>query len=187
LSGLSSSGTLFDHAVKLSREAEINVLMEGASFWNNQEQAQKLVGELRVLKASLKPLDELKSGADDLAALVELADEDESGELDDEVRTALADLHTKLDAAELQASMASAEDAGSAYMTIQAGEGGNDAADFAEMLLRMYLRWCETKGYKAEVIDRSEGEEAGIRNASLHIKGDYAFGFLKGETGNHRL
>lgn len=161
--------------------------MEAPTFWNNQEQAQKLVGELRVLKASLKPLDELAKGADDLAALIELADEDESGELDAEVRTALDDLRKKLDAAELQASMSSPEDAGSAYMTIQAGEGGNDAADFAEMLLRMYLRWCETHGYKAEVIDRSDGEEAGIRNASLHIKGDYAFGRLKGETGNHRL
>lgn len=161
--------------------------MEGPTFWNNQEQAQKVVGELRILKASLKPLDELASGADDLTALIELAAEDETGELEGEVHTALADLQTKLDAAELQASMASAEDAGSAYMTIQAGEGGNDAADFAEMLLRMYIRWCETRGYKTEVIDRSEGEEAGIRNASLHIKGDYAFGFLKGETGNHRL
>lgn len=161
--------------------------MEGPTFWSNQEQAQKLVGELRILKATTKPLDELTAGADDLTALLELVAEDDSGELDGEVRTALADLQTKLDAAELQASMASVEDSGSAYVTIQAGEGGNDAADFAEMLLRMYLRWCETKGYKAEVIDRSEGEEAGIRNASLHIQGDYAFGFLKGETGNHRL
>jgi peptide chain release factor 2 len=161
--------------------------MEGPTFWNNQETAQKLVGELRILKASLRPLDELASGADDLTALIELAAEDDSGELEAEVRTALPELQTKLDAAELQASMASAEDAGSAYMTIQAGEGGNDAADFAEMLLRMYIRWCETHGFKTEVIDRSDGEEAGIRNASLHIKGDYAFGFLKGETGNHRL
>ena len=161
--------------------------MEGPNFWNNQETAQKLVGELRILKASLKPLSELAQGADDLGALVELADEDDSGELDVDVRAALDDLQTKLDAAELQASMGSPEDAGSAYMTIQAGEGGTDAADFADMLLRMYLRWCETRGYKAEVVDRSEGEEAGIRNASLHIKGDYAFGYLKGETGNHRL
>jgi len=161
--------------------------MEAPNFWNNQEHAQKFVGELRLLKATLKPLDELTAGANDLTALIELADEDDSGELDGEVRTAVADLQAKLDAAELQASMASVEDAGSAYMTIQAGEGGNDAADFAEMLLRMYSRWCETRGYKTEVIDRSDGEEAGIRNASLHIKGDYAFGFLKGETGNHRL
>ncbi len=161
--------------------------MEGPNFWNNQETAQKLVGELRRVKAGLKPLDELKSGADDLAALVELAEEDDSGELDVEVRTALDELQKRLDAAELQASMASPEDAGSAYMTIQAGEGGTDAADFADILLRMYLRWCETNGYKAEVIDRSEGEEAGIRNATVHIKGDYAFGYLKGETGNHRL
>ena len=161
--------------------------MEGPNFWSNQEQAQKVVSELRTLKAGLKPLDELASGAGDLSALVELADEDDSGELDGEVKAALDELQKRLDAAELQASMASPEDAGSAYMTIQAGEGGNDAADFAEMLMRMYLRWCEVNGYKTEVIDRSDGEEAGIRNATLHIKGDYAFGYLKGETGNHRL
>jgi peptide chain release factor 2 len=161
--------------------------MEAPTFWNNQEQAQKLVGELRRVKAALKPLDELKSGADDLAALVELAEEDDSGELDAEVHTALDELQKRLDAAELQASMANPEDAGSAYMTIQAGEGGTDAADFAEMLERMYLRWCETRGFKVEVIDRSDGEEAGIRNTTLHIKGPYAYGYLKGETGNHRL
>jgi peptide chain release factor 2 len=161
--------------------------MEGPNFWSNQEQAQKLVGELRRLKAVVKPLDELTSGADDLGALLELAAEEDSGELDADVRAALDELQKRLDAVELQASMAAPEDAGSAYMTIQAGEGGNDAADFAEMLLRMYLRWCETNGYKAEVMDRSDGEEAGIRSATLHVRGDYAFGYLKGETGNHRL
>lgn len=161
--------------------------MEGPNFWSNQEQAQKLVGELRRLKAVVKPLDELTSGADDLGALLELAAEEDSGELDGDVRAALDELQKRLDAVELQASMAAPEDAGSAYMTIQAGEGGNDAADFAEMLLRMYLRWCETNGYKAEVMDRSDGEEAGIRSATVHVRGDYAFGYLKGETGNHRL
>ena len=161
--------------------------MEGPNFWSNQEQAQKLVGELRRLKAVVKPLDELTAGADDLGALLELAAEEDSGELDGDVRAALDELQKRLDAVELQASMAAPEDAGSAYMTIQAGEGGNDAADFAEMLLRMYLRWCETNGYKAEVMDRSDGEEAGIRSATLHVRGDYAFGYLKGETGNHRL
>src|SRR5690606_7015898 len=96
-------------------------------------------------------------------------------------------LGKKLENAELQASMKNPEDAGNAYLTVQAGEGGTDSADFAEMLMRMYLRWCERNDYEAEEIDRSDGEEAGIRNVTLLIKGDYAFGYLKGETGNHRL
>jgi peptide chain release factor 2 len=184
---LCSSRTLFDYDAKRKRVAEINALMEGPTFWNNQEKAQEFVAEMRRLKAALKPLDELSSGADDLHALIELADEDGSDEMAAEVRTAADSLQKQLEAAELQTSLAAPEDACSAYMTIQAGEGGTDAADFAEMLLRMYVRWCSTHNYDVEEIDRSEGEEAGIRNATLHIKGDYAFGYLKSETGNHRL
>jgi len=161
--------------------------MEGPTFWNNQEKAQEIVAELRRLKAVLKPLEELSSAADDLRALIELADEDGSDEMVDEVRMASEALEKLLETAELQTSLASPEDACSAYVTIQAGEGGTDAADFAEMLLRMYVRWCSTHKYDVEEIYRSEGEEAGIRNATLHIKGDYAFGYLKSETGNHRL
>jgi peptide chain release factor 2 len=161
--------------------------MEGPNFWSNQEQAQKLVGEMRRLNAATKPLKELMSAGDDLSALVELAAEDESGEMESEIRTTVSTLEKQIDGAELQTSLSSPEDACSAYMTIQAGEGGTDAADFAEILLRMYVRWCSTHNYEAEVVYKSEGEEAGIRNATLYIKGDYAFGYLKSETGNHRL
>lgn len=161
--------------------------MEGPTFWNNQEKAQEIVAEMRRLRAALGPLEELSTGGDDLRALIELADEDGSDEMADEVRTASEALQKQLETAELQTSLAAPEDACSAYVTIQAGEGGTDAADFAEMLLRMYVRWCSTHKYDVEEIYRSEGEEAGIRNATLHIKGDYAFGYLKSETGNHRL
>ena len=161
--------------------------MEAPDFWNHQERAQEIVGELSRLKAGLKSLDELSGAADDLAALVELAQEDGTGELEPEVQAASEALHQQLEKAELQTSLAAPEDAGNAYLTVQAGEGGTDAADFADMLLRMYLRWCENRKISAEVVARSEGEEAGIRNATVHLKGDYAFGYLKGETGNHRL
>jgi len=161
--------------------------MGAPDFWDHQDKAQTLIAELRRQRAVLKPLTELSSGADDLAVLVEFAEEDSTPEMLEEIRTTVETLSRKLEAAELQASMKNPEDAGNAYVTIQAGEGGTDSADFAEMLMRMYLRWCENNGYKAEEIDKSEGEEAGIRNVSLHIQGDYAFGYLKGETGNHRL
>ncbi|SFJ55560.1 peptide chain release factor 2 [Planctomicrobium piriforme] len=161
--------------------------MSRPNFWDHQEKAQTLISELRRLNSVMKPLQELSSGTDDLGVLMEFADEDGSPETLAEVRTTLDGLLKKLDATELQTSMKNPEDAGNAYMTIQAGEGGTDSADFAAMLMRMYLRWCENNGYKVEEIDKSEGEEAGIRNVTLHIQGDYAFGYLKGETGNHRL
>lgn len=161
--------------------------MAEPTFWDHQEKAQLLIAEMRRIKAVLKPLQELGQGADDLGVLLEFAEEESTPEIVAEIRGAIESLEKKLDAAELQASMKNPEDAGNAYMTIQAGEGGTDAADFAEMLMRMYLRWCENNGYQVEEVDRSDGEEAGIRNVTLHIKGDYAFGYLKGETGNHRL
>jgi len=161
--------------------------MSVPNFWDHQEQAQELITEMRRLKATVKPLAELLQGNDDLGVLMEFAAEDESDETLGEIHSTVETLAIKLEAAELQASMKNPEDAGNAYLTVQAGEGGTDSADFAEMLMRMYLRWCERNDYEAEEIDRSDGEEAGVRNVTLLVKGDYAFGYLKGETGNHRL
>ncbi len=161
--------------------------MAAPTFWNDSEAAQKTVGELTRFKAATKPLRELIATGDDLEVLIEFADEDDSGDSVAELHTAVERLQNQLDATELQAAMRNPEDSGDAYVAIQAGEGGTDAADFAEMLERMYLRWCENNGYKVEGIDRSDSEEAGIRNTTLLIKGPYAYGYLKGETGNHRL
>jgi peptide chain release factor 2 len=161
--------------------------MSAPDFWDNQERAQQQMAELRKLQAVVKPVQQLQQKIDDFQVLLEFAEEDNSPSLMEEILQARKELEELLLATELRASMKNPEDAGNAYMQIQAGEGGTDAADFAEMLMRMYLRWCETKGYEVEEIDRSDGEEAGIRNVTLLIKGDYAFGNLKGETGNHRL
>jgi peptide chain release factor 2 len=187
LIALSISRTLFDYDGKNKRAHEIDEIMSAPNFWDNQEKAQVFIAEMRRLKAGIKPLAELGQGADDLNVLLEFAEEENAPETISEIRSTIESLEKKLDSAELQASMKNPEDAGNAYMTIQAGEGGTDSADFAQMLMRMYLRWCEDNGYQAEEIDRSDGEEAGIRNVTLLIKGDYAFGYLKGETGNHRL
>lgn len=159
--------------------------MEGAGFWDNSEKAQAQVAELKRLTATLKPLEDVSRRADDLGVLLEFAEEDAS--VLPETRQSIEELGKKLDAVELQAAMPSSEDAGNAFMTVQAGEGGADSADFASMLMRMYLRWAEINDYEVEEVDRSDAEEAGIRNVTLHFKGPYAFGYLKGETGNHRL
>jgi peptide chain release factor 2 len=161
--------------------------MSAPNFWDNADKAQLTVAELRTANSFLKPVKGLVQRGDDLGAMIELAEEDDSGAAEDEILAMIPEIEKELDAAELQTAMAAPEDAGNAYMTIQAGEGGTESADFASMLMRMYLRWAADRGFEAEVMDQSEGEEAGIRNATLHVKGDYAFGLLKGETGNHRL
>ncbi len=145
------------------------------------------MGEMRRLSLTIKPLEELTRGSDDLTVLLEFAEEDDTGESEAEIDRTLKLLAPKLAAAELQAIMSSPEDGCNAYVTIQAGEGGTDSSDWADMLLRMYLRWAEQRGYSTEILERSDAEEAGIRNATIAVRGDYVYGYLKGETGNHRL
>jgi peptide chain release factor 2 len=181
------SGTLFDYDTKLKQADAINEKMAASGFWDDGEKAQKLVGELRQLTASLKPLKELISEGDDLGVLLEFAEADDTGASDADLKQALTAIDPKIDAVELQATMADPSDICGAYVAVQAGEGGTDSADWAEMLLRMYQRWAETKGYETELLEESPAEEAGIRNATLAVRADYAFGMLKGETGNHRL
>lgn len=161
--------------------------MGEAGFWDNQERAQSLMGELRTLNTAQKPLTELLAGSDDLEALLELASEDDSGEMIGEVSAQLEKLRTQFAAVELQALLSKPEDAYSAYLQVQAGEGGTDASDWAAMLLRMYQRWAEERGFSTELLEMSEAEEAGIRCATIAIRGPFVFGLLKGETGNHRL
>jgi peptide chain release factor 2 len=161
--------------------------MAAPDFWNNQEKARQLVGELSRLKTTLKPLSELSSAAEDLEVLLEFAEEDETGASETELEQTVQALEPKVAGVELQAIMSRPEDACDAFLTVQAGEGGTDSSDWAEMILRMFLRWAEERGYQAELLERSDAEEAGIRNASVAIRGEYAYGYLKGETGNHRL
>jgi peptide chain release factor 2 len=179
--------TLFDFAGKTKRIDEIQLLMGQPGFWDNQEKAQKTTSELRLLNGTVKPLQSLTAGADDLEVLVEFAEEDESDDTVVEIREHISGLIPEIERVELKAMMGEPEDACGAYVQIQAGEGGTDAADWAEMLLRMYARWAEINGFKIEELDLSAGEEAGIRNATIAIRGDYVFGYLKGEIGNHRL
>lgn len=143
--------------------------------------------ELRKLKSIVGPLQKLSGSSDDLQVLMEFAEEDDSGESEAELKTAAESLATEIDRVELQATMSRPEDSCAAYLTVQAGEGGTDSADWAQMLLRMYIRWAERSGFKVEEIDLSPGEEAGIRNATILITGDFVYGYLRGETGNHRL
>lgn len=166
---------------------EINAQMTAPGFWDNQEKAQAVMNDLKTVNVIVRPLTDLTKAADDLTVLIEFCAEDDSGDSEKELAAACEKLEPQVQAMELQAMMAGPSDGGSAFITIQAGEGGTDASDWASTLLRMYQRWAEDRGFQTEVLDMSEAEEAGIRNATMAIRGEYAYGWLKGETGNHRL
>jgi peptide chain release factor 2 len=159
--------------------------MTAPEFWNNQEQAQATVAQLKAANAIVKPLEETVRTSGDLATLIEMAEHDEGfvAELQSEV----ARLEVALDELELKALLNGPHDANSAILTINARDGGIDANDWAEMLLRMYIQWSQQHGYSVEELDRQDNPEAGIASASIRISGPMAYGYLKGETGQHRL
>jgi peptide chain release factor 2 len=155
------------------------------AFWDHAEKAQQVIQKLKPLNGLINPYDDLAAGLQDLQALAELTEEDNAleGELGGELRG----FDRKLEAFELRAMFSGGQDASNAFLKVQAGGGGTEACDWAQMLLRMYVRWAERHGFEVEMIDELRNEEAGIRNATLHIKGDYAYGYLQSETGVHRL
>jgi peptide chain release factor 2 len=180
-----SCETLFDVPAKQRQLAELTARQGADGFWDNPEKAKQTISQMKPLNNFLKPYNELASAGADLAALCELAEEDDS--LEAEVEPALAALEKQVADFELKAMLDGPQDASNAYVKIQAGTGGTEACDWAQMLLRMYTRWAERNGFSASLIDEDPNEEAGIRSATLHVVGDYAFGYLQGETGVHRL
>lgn len=154
-------------------------------FWDNQEKAQQVIQQLKPLTGLLKQYDEVNSAVEDVQALAELTEED--GSLEPELSGELAKAEHRFESFELKSMLSGKADANNAFLRIQAGAGGTDACDWAEMLLRMYSRWAENHGYRVEIQDMVRNEEAGIQSAQLRIVGDYAYGYLQGETGVHRL
>lgn len=161
--------------------------MNSPTFWNDQEKAKGVIAELKTVNTVLKPFEELVRQADDLEATIELADEAGDDSFDDDVRAAIKKARDDFEAFELRSMLGSPNDHCNAYVTVHAGAGGTEACDWAEMLLRMYLMWAESKGFATQITDREEGGAAGIQEATVHIKGEYAYGYLRGEAGVHRL
>ena len=156
-------------------------------MWNEPERAQALGQERARLENVVISLDELKSGIDDAGELLEMAAEEEDETTMAEIVVDLKGFERRVAALEFQRMFNGDMDASNAFVDIQSGAGGTEAQDWAEMLLRMYLRWAEAHDMKAEVIEVSSGEVAGIKSAALRIEGDYAYGWLRTETGVHRL
>lgn len=159
--------------------------MAAADFWNNQEKAQEVVAELKGLKGLLRPLDEVQQQADDLSAMIEMAEED--ADFAAEVPGQLEKLERRLEDLATKALLSGPFDGNGAIVSINARDGGTDAHDWAEMLLRMYTSWAEKNEYGVELLDRQDNEEAGINSASIAVRGPMAYGYLKGESGIHRL
>jgi len=161
--------------------------MSAPGFWDDQAKAQTKMGEVSALKNKIIPIRELDSRIEDFSVLLELAQEEDDASAVDEVMSELAEIEGFLDKVELQTLLSGVHDFESAFVTIHAGAGGTEACDWADMLVRMYQRWGQQKGYKVSMVDIQEGEEVGIRGATLHFVGENAYGYLSCERGVHRL
>ncbi len=156
-------------------------------FWDHQDSAKAVVSEVKVLKAVIEPIESMLRDIDDVKALYELGEEAGDQASLDEADQLLAKLEKRGEKVELQALLDDPNDPRNCFFTIQAGAGGTEAQDWAEMLLRMYLYFFERRGWDVSEVDRQYGEQAGIKTATLYVKGEYAFGYLRAEAGVHRL
>ena len=171
-----------------TREKEIARLEKQSAqpdFWLDQAKAQSIMRRLAEQKKLVQPWREVEKKVADIAELISLAQEDTS--LGTEIQSEIGRVASRLDELELETAFTGEYDARSAILALHAGAGGIESQDWAEMLLRMYLRWAERRGYKAEILDISPGEEAGIKSAVIEVSGSYACGYLKSEHGVHRL
>ena len=164
--------------------------MAATGFWDNQEKAQKVIGEATAIRRKVEPMAKVSRQLEDLQTMVELGKsepEDAQEMILDEVQGDLKNFMKKLEETELQVFLSGAHDGNNCILNINAGAGGTESNDWADMLLRMYSRWAERRGWKVTVTDVLEGEAAGIKNATLLIQGHNAYGYFKAERGVHRL
>jgi peptide chain release factor 2 len=171
----------------LRRLDELNARVEDPSLWNNPKQAEEIMRERRRLDAAIGTVNEISAEMADAIEFVELGEAEGDDAVVEEGLTSLERLANRADADKVQALLAGEADANDTYLEVHAGAGGTESQDWAEMLLRMYARWAERKGYKVETVEYQAGEQAGIKSATLLIKGENAYGYAKTESGVHRL
>ncbi|MCF4966295.1 peptide chain release factor 2 [Nostoc sp. CMAA1605] len=178
---------MFDVPALTAKIQDLEQIAAQPEFWDDQNTAQKTLQELNELKAHLEQYHQWHASLEDTKAVVELLELETDAALLQEADSTITKLNRELDQWELQQLLSGPYDAEGAVLTINAGAGGTDAQDWAFMLLRMYTRWAEAHGYKVTLAEESEGDEAGIKSATLEITGRYAYGYLRSETGTHRL
>ena len=178
-------GGFFDAPQKQKQLEESEKLISTPGFWDDQESAQKVVQQRSRIEKALSRQNEFETGVSDAEVLFEFAQTDIQSAT--ELETLIHKLEADVDEAEIESLLSGETDANNAIASIQAGAGGTDAQDFAQMLLRMYLRWAEKRKFKVEILDEQSGSEAGIKSATFRVEGDYAYGLLAAEAGVHRL
>jgi len=181
------SGGFFDYDQKYERLQEINRELENPDVWADANYAKSLNREKSKLENTIIPLDTIISTSNDLIELFNLAKDEGDDETILEIEADAIKLYQQIEILEFRRMFDGEMDSSDAYLDIQSGAGGTEAQDWAEMILRMYLRWSESHEFKAEIIEISSGDVAGIKSATVHIKGEYAYGWLRSETGVHRL
>ncbi|MCL2912593.1 peptide chain release factor 2 [Shewanella corallii] len=176
-----------DYDAKQERLEEVTRELESSDVWNDPERAQALGKERSNLEAVVKTIDTLDSGLEDVEGLLELAVEEDDEDTFNDASNELNDLEAKLAELEFRRMFSGTNDHLNCYLDIQSGSGGTEAQDWANMVLRMYLRWGEDHGFNPQLIEVSDGDVAGIKSATIQFSGEYAFGWLRTETGVHRL
>ncbi len=187
LRGLNGLGGFFEVDNKQKEIEALDQIVSASDFWNDNESAQKILQKRASLQRSVKLWKDLEKESGDLEALLMLIEEENDESLLTECETSLKGLEKSLSEAELKAMLSGENDSNNALLAINAGAGGTESQDWADMLLRMYTRWGDRQGYKFEILDMQYGEEAGIKSALINFVGDYAYGYLKAESGVHRL
>ena len=185
--GLKFFGGIFDFDEKKERLVEVERELEDPDVWNDPNVAQALGRERASLESVVNTIETLESGLGDAQELLEMAVEEQDEDAVADVEHELSLLAKELEALEFRRMFSGEMDANNAYLDIQSGSGGTEAQDWANMILRMYLRWGEHRGFKTELIESSSGDVAGIKSATIQFTGEYAFGWLRTETGVHRL
>lgn len=185
-SGWRNCEVIFDLEEKRARVKEIEEEMSRPEFWKDNKKAQGLIVEMKALKLSCQPWEKAEESHKDLKELIEIVDWQDSASIG-QLQKDIAQLCSAIDKLEFTTLLSGEEDRNNAILSIHAGAGGTESCDWTAMLTRMYLRWAERRGFTAQTLDFLPGEEAGTKNITLLIKGEYAYGYLKAESGVHRL
>lgn len=184
---LNRYGGIFDLPGKQKTIGELEARAADPDLWSDQRDAQSVLQRLTRLKAEVEQAHSIATRLDSLAEYIELAAAEDEPSLREEIELELAALSGEIERREVALLLGGKYDDGDAFMSIQAGMGGTDAQDWAEMMLRMYTRWAEVRGYQVTIVDASPGDEAGIKSATLELRGPYAYGYARSEAGVHRL
>ena len=187
ISAFHSCGGRFDIDNRQRRQREIESLMETQNFWDDNQKAQTLISELKVVKNLIGDFPVYEQQVKDLQELLELSESDKDESTALQVSTETDTVAEQLKSFEIKSQLTGPNDHRNAFLRFQAGAGGTESRDWADMLMRMYVRWAERRGYKVQFFDVDFNEEAGIKSAELKIEGPYAYGYLKCEVGVHRL